>query len=55
MKAIRIRGRGGPDHLVHEEVPKPSPRTAEVLVRVAASGILYLVGIRLLLAHLASV
>jgi NADPH:quinone reductase-like Zn-dependent oxidoreductase len=40
MNAIRIHGRGGPDHLVYEEVPKPHPGPAEVLVRVAASGIL---------------
>jgi NADPH:quinone reductase-like Zn-dependent oxidoreductase len=40
MKAIHIHGRGGPEHLLYEEVPKPSPSTAEVLVRVAASGIL---------------
>jgi NADPH:quinone reductase-like Zn-dependent oxidoreductase len=40
MKAIRIHGRGGPDHLVYEEVPNPRPGPGEVLVRVAASGIL---------------
>ena len=40
MKAIRIHGRGGPDHLVYEEVPKPHPGPGEVLVRVAASGII---------------
>jgi NADPH:quinone reductase-like Zn-dependent oxidoreductase len=40
MKAIRIHGRGGPDHLVYDEVPKPQPGPQEVLVRVAASGII---------------
>ncbi len=40
MKAIRIHGRGGPDHLVYDEVPKPQPGPREVLVRVAASGII---------------
>lgn len=40
MKAIRIHGRGGPDHLVYDEVPKPHPGPGEVLVRVAASGII---------------
>lgn len=40
MKAIRIHGRGGPDHLVYEEVPKPHPGRGEVLVRVAAAAIL---------------
>jgi NADPH:quinone reductase-like Zn-dependent oxidoreductase len=40
MKAIRIHGRGGPDDLVYDEVPKPHPGPGEVLVRVAAAGIL---------------
>src|SRR5260221_12348216 len=40
MKAIRIHGRGGPDHLVYEEVPQPHPGPGDVLVRVAASGII---------------
>jgi NADPH:quinone reductase-like Zn-dependent oxidoreductase len=40
MKAIRIHGRGGPDHLVYEEVPQPQPGPGHVLVRVAASGII---------------
>jgi NADPH:quinone reductase-like Zn-dependent oxidoreductase len=40
MKAIRIHGQGGSDHLVYEEVPQPHPGPGEVLVRVAASGII---------------
>ena len=40
MKAIRIHGRGGPDHLAYEEVPKPQPRPGEVLVRVEAAAII---------------
>jgi NADPH:quinone reductase-like Zn-dependent oxidoreductase len=40
MKAIRIHGRGGPDHLVYDEVPEPHPGPGEVLARVAASGII---------------
>jgi NADPH:quinone reductase-like Zn-dependent oxidoreductase len=40
MKAIRIHGRGGPDHLVYEDVPQPHPGPGEVLVRVSATGIL---------------
>jgi NADPH:quinone reductase-like Zn-dependent oxidoreductase len=40
VKAIRIHGRGGPDHLVYEEVPQPRPGPGEVLVRVAAAGII---------------
>src|SRR4051812_38398951 len=44
MKAIhihgRVRGRGGPDHLVYEDAPQPSPGPGEVLVRVYAAGII---------------
>jgi NADPH:quinone reductase-like Zn-dependent oxidoreductase len=40
MKAVRMHGRGGPDHLVYEEVPKPHPGPGDVLVSVAAAGIL---------------
>jgi NADPH:quinone reductase-like Zn-dependent oxidoreductase len=40
MKAIRIHGRGGPDHLAYDEVPKPHPRPGEVLARVEAAAII---------------
>ncbi len=40
MKAMRMHGRGGPDHLVYDAVPKPHPGPGEVLVRVAATGII---------------
>src|SRR5690349_10536699 len=40
MKAIRIHGRGGPDHLVYEDVPPPHPGPGEVLVRIHASGVI---------------
>ena len=40
MKAIRLHGRGGPDHLVYEEAPRPSPAPGEVLVRVAATPVI---------------
>jgi NADPH:quinone reductase-like Zn-dependent oxidoreductase len=40
MKAIRLHGRGGPDQLVYEEAPEPRPGPGEVLIRVAASGII---------------
>jgi NADPH:quinone reductase-like Zn-dependent oxidoreductase len=40
MKAIRIHGRGGPDHLVYEDAPQPHPGPEEALVRVYATGII---------------
>jgi NADPH:quinone reductase-like Zn-dependent oxidoreductase len=40
MKAIRLHGRGGPGHLVYEVAPEPRPGPGEVLVHVAASGVL---------------
>jgi NADPH:quinone reductase-like Zn-dependent oxidoreductase len=40
MKAIRLHGRGDPDQLVYEEAPEPRPGPGDVLVRVAASGII---------------
>ncbi len=40
MKAIRMHGRGGPDHLVYEDAPQPHPGPGEVLVRVYATGVI---------------
>jgi NADPH:quinone reductase-like Zn-dependent oxidoreductase len=40
MKAIRIHGRGGPDHLAYEDAPQPHPGPGAVLVRVYAAGII---------------
>jgi NADPH:quinone reductase-like Zn-dependent oxidoreductase len=39
MKAVRIHTYGGPEVLVHEEVPRPQPELGEVLVRVEAAGV----------------
>ena len=39
MKAIRIHRRGGPEQLIYEEVPNPSPKTGEALVQVMAAGV----------------
>jgi NADPH:quinone reductase-like Zn-dependent oxidoreductase len=39
MKAIRIHSRGGPERLVYEEAPKPTPGPGDALVRVFASAI----------------
>jgi NADPH:quinone reductase-like Zn-dependent oxidoreductase len=40
MKAIRIHGRGGSEHLVYEDALQPQPGPGEVLVRVYATGII---------------
>src|SRR6516165_10509505 len=40
MKAARLHGRGGPDHLVYEDAPQPHPGPGEVLVRVYATGVI---------------
>jgi NADPH:quinone reductase-like Zn-dependent oxidoreductase len=39
MKAVRVHKFGGPDMLVIDELPIPSPRARELLVRVAAAGV----------------
>ena len=39
MKAVRIHRFGGPDEVVVEDVPLPSPGKGEVLVRVVAAGV----------------
>lgn len=40
MKAIRIHGRGGADHLVYEDAPEPRAGSGELLIRVVAGGII---------------
>src|SRR6266550_254176 len=40
MKAVRLHGRGGPDHLVYEDAPQPHPGLGEGLVRVYATGVI---------------
>ena len=39
MKAIRIHSYGGPEVLVYEDAPRPSPAPDEVLIRVHAAGV----------------
>ena len=39
MKAVRVHKFGGPDVLVIDELPIPSPGPGELLVRVAAAGV----------------
>jgi len=38
MKAVRFHKTGGPEVLVHEDVPDPSPGDGEILIRVEAAG-----------------
>ena len=40
MKAVRVHGRGGVDHLVYEDAPQPQPGPGEALARVGASGVI---------------
>jgi NADPH:quinone reductase-like Zn-dependent oxidoreductase len=39
MWAVRLHPPGGPEHLVYEEIEKPSPDTGEALVRVHAAAL----------------
>ena len=39
MKAVRMHKTGGPEILVYEEVPDPTPRAGEVLIRIEAVGL----------------
>ncbi|MEZ5126499.1 MAG: NADPH:quinone reductase [Thermoleophilia bacterium] len=39
MKAVRIHQYGGPEVLVYEEIPRPAPGPAQVLVRVEAASV----------------
>ena len=39
MKAIRLHARGGPEQLVYEDAPRPTPGPGDAVVRVYATGI----------------
>ncbi|GAB4208284.1 MAG: NADP-dependent oxidoreductase [Coleofasciculaceae cyanobacterium] len=39
MKAVRIHAHGGPETLVYEDAPRPTPLTNEVLIRVRAASV----------------
>lgn len=41
MKAVRFHETGGPEVLVLEDIPIPTPRSGEILIRVEAAGINY--------------
>ena len=39
MKAVRIHTQGGPEHLTYEDVPEPTPKAGEAVVKVDAAGL----------------
>jgi NADPH:quinone reductase-like Zn-dependent oxidoreductase len=39
MKAVLLKGYGGPEQLIYEDIPTPSPSRGEVLVRMLATSI----------------
>lgn len=39
MKAVRIHTHGGPETLVYDDAPRPTPLTGEVLIRVRAASV----------------
>ncbi len=39
MKAIRVHALGGPEVLTYEDVPEPTPKAGEALVKVEAAGV----------------
>jgi NADPH:quinone reductase-like Zn-dependent oxidoreductase len=43
MKAIRLYGQRGPDQIVFEDAPQPQPGVGEVLIRVHATSVMWLV------------
>jgi NADPH2:quinone reductase len=41
MKAVRIHKPGGPEALTYEDVPEPTPKAGEAIVKVEAAGVNY--------------
>ncbi|MFY9552626.1 MAG: quinone oxidoreductase [Thermoanaerobaculia bacterium] len=39
MKAVRVHAPGGPEAMVYEDIPEPTPAPGEALVRVEAAGV----------------
>ena len=39
MKAVRYHEHGGPEKLIYEDVPDPTPGLGEILVKVAATAL----------------
>src|SRR4029450_4453583 len=42
MKAIRVHAAGGPEALTLDDIPAPSPKAGEALVKVDAAGLNYI-------------
>ncbi len=42
MKAVRVHAPGGPEVLRYEEVPQPTPKAGEAVVKVDAAGVNYI-------------
>jgi NADPH2:quinone reductase len=42
MKAVRIHASGGPEVMRHEDVPEPTPKAGEAIVKVDAAGLNYI-------------
>jgi NADPH2:quinone reductase len=42
MKAVRVHTPGGPEVLRHEDVPEPTPKAGEAIVKVDAAGLNYI-------------
>jgi NADPH2:quinone reductase len=42
MKAVRVHAPGGPDALKYEDVPEPTPKPGEAIVKIAAAGLNYI-------------
>ncbi len=39
MKAVRIHAYGGPEVLIYDDAPRPTPREGDVLIRVHATSV----------------
>ena len=42
MKAVRVHAPGGPDALKYEDVPEPTPKPGEAIVKIDAAGLNYI-------------
>jgi NADPH:quinone reductase len=42
MKAVRVHAPGGPDALKYEDVPEPTPKAGEAVVKIDAAGLNYI-------------